>query len=97
MIFVAYFYMENHSRLYVTPSLFTCSRLPNSSKEVGYIYHPNEILAKYNDKNFRYFFYATTNEPTYVVLVIVELPFQHHMRNNLRGGPSGNYRRHVCH
>lgn len=76
-------------KVYVTSSCFTYARLSNSSKELVCIRHPNEVLAADYDAYTYYFISATTNEPTHVVLVIVEPPFQQKMTNNARGEPRG--------
>lgn len=84
---VYYFSVEIHLKESMTLSLFTCARLPSSSKESAYICPPNKVLGADYDTHFNYFFSATTEELIYAVLVIVEPPYLQQRANSLRGGP----------
>lgn len=67
-------FTEIHLKVDVTSSLFTYARVPSSPKELAYIQPPEEVPAAVYDAHFHYFFSATTNEPTCIVLVIVKAP-----------------------
>lgn len=58
----------------MTSSLFTYACLSSSSKELAYIYPPNEVLVGYFNIYIYHLFSATTNERGHIILVIVEPP-----------------------